>query len=194
MSTDLLFTPAVKAAAMIRARKLSPVEYLDAVLKAADTANPQLNCFRVVMAEEARRDAKKAEEAVMRGDTLGPLHGVPVSIKDLVDVKGVPTRHGSAIFDGNPPAAADDIIVRRLREAASRATPGTSSARRVARAAAARPRSPQASVRSRSAPMARARCADPRRARDWLASSRHSASCPTTPRAMPSATTSMPAP
>ena len=115
--TDLLFTPAVKAAALIRAKKLSPVEYVDAVLKAIDTAQPKLNCFRVVMAEEARRDAKKAEEAVMRGDTLGPLHGVPVSIKDLVDVKGVPTRHGSAIFDDNPPAAADDVLVKRLRAA-----------------------------------------------------------------------------
>ncbi len=117
MSTDLLFTPAVKAAALIRAKKLSPVEYLDAILKASDKANPKLNCFRVVMAEEARRDAKKAEEAVMRGDALAPLHGVPVSIKDLVDVKDVPTRHGSGIFADNPPAPADDILVKRMRAA-----------------------------------------------------------------------------
>ena len=115
--SDLLFTSAVKAAALIRSKKLSPVEYLDAVLKAVDQAQPKLNCFRVVMAEEARRDAKAAEEAVMRGETLGPLHGVPVSIKDLVDVKGVPTRHGSAIFADNPPAADDDILVKRLRAA-----------------------------------------------------------------------------
>ncbi|WP_428672229.1 amidase [Reyranella sp.] len=115
--TDLLFTPAAKAAALIRAKKLSPVEYLDTILKAADEANPRLNCFRAVMAADARRDAKKAEEAVMRGDPLGPLHGVPISVKDLVDVKGVPTRHGSAIFEGNPPAAADDILVKRLRDA-----------------------------------------------------------------------------
>ena len=117
MSTDLLFTPAVKAAALIRAKKLSPVEYLEAILKATDSANPKLNCFRVVMADEARRDAKKAEEAVMRGEPLGPLHGVPVSIKDLVDVKDVPTRHGSGIFADNPPAQADDILVKRLRAA-----------------------------------------------------------------------------
>src|ERR1700753_3495595 len=117
MSTDLLFTPAVKAAALIRAKKLSPVEYLDTVLKAADKANPKLNCFRVVMADEARKEAKKAEEAVMRGDALGPLHGIPISIKDLVDVKGVPTRHGSAIFADNPPAADDDVLVKRLRAA-----------------------------------------------------------------------------
>ena len=99
--TDLLFMPAVKAAALIRAKKLSPVDYVDSVLKAIERAQPRLNCFRVVMAEEARRDAKAAEQAVVRGDRLGPLHGVPVSIKDLVDVKGVHTRHGSAIFEDN---------------------------------------------------------------------------------------------
>lgn len=114
--TDLLFTPAAKAAALIRDRKLSPVEYVDAVLKAIDRAQPKLNCFREVMADEARRDARKAEEAVARGDTLGPLHGIPVSIKDLVDVKGVHTRHGSAIFEDNV-AQADDVLVQRLRSA-----------------------------------------------------------------------------
>jgi aspartyl-tRNA(Asn)/glutamyl-tRNA(Gln) amidotransferase subunit A len=115
--TDLLFTPAVKAAALIRSKKLSPVEYVDTILKATDRAQPKLNCFRVVMADEARRNAKKAEEAVMRGDALGPLHGVPIGVKDLLDVKGVPTRHGSAIFADNPPAADDDILVKRLRSA-----------------------------------------------------------------------------
>ena len=55
--------PAVQAAALIRARKLSPVDYVDAVLTAIEHAQPRINCFRVVMAEEARRDAKKAEEA-----------------------------------------------------------------------------------------------------------------------------------
>lgn len=115
--TDLLFTPAVKAAALIRDRKLSPVEYVDAVLAAIDRENPRLNCFREVTAEAARRDAKKAEEAVAAGKPLGPLHGIPVSIKDLVDVEGVPTRHGSAIFEDNPPAKADDVLVQRLRAA-----------------------------------------------------------------------------
>ncbi|MDP1841043.1 MAG: amidase [Reyranella sp.] len=116
-NTDLLFMPAVKAAALIRSRKLSPVEYVDAVLKAIERANPKLNCFREVTAEQARADARRAEEAVSRGEKLGPLHGVPVSIKDLLDVEGVPTRHGSAIFADNPPAASDDITVARLKAA-----------------------------------------------------------------------------
>ncbi|MDP1962685.1 MAG: amidase [Reyranella sp.] len=115
--TDLLFTPAVKTAALIRDRKLSPVDYVDAVLKAIDRTNPRINCFREVTADAARRDAKKAEEAVTKGEKLGPLHGVPISVKDLVDVEGVPTRHGSAIFEGNAPAASDDILVQRLRRA-----------------------------------------------------------------------------
>jgi aspartyl-tRNA(Asn)/glutamyl-tRNA(Gln) amidotransferase subunit A len=113
---DLLFTSATKAAALIRDRKLSPVEYVDTVLAAIDRAQPKLNCFRVVMAEEARRDAKAAEQAVMDGARLGPLHGVPVSIKDLIDVAGIPTRHGSAIFEDNV-AAGDDVLVNRLRAA-----------------------------------------------------------------------------
>jgi aspartyl-tRNA(Asn)/glutamyl-tRNA(Gln) amidotransferase subunit A len=116
MSTDLLFMPAVKAAALIRARKLSAVDYVDAVLTAIERAQPALNCFREVMAGEARREAKKAEEAVTRGDRLGPLHGVPVSVKDLIDVAGVPTRHGSAIFEDNV-AKTDDVLVQRLRAA-----------------------------------------------------------------------------
>ena len=107
---DLLFTPATKAAALIRARKLSPVDYVETVLKAIEHAQPKLNCFRAVMADEARRDAKLAEKAVTDGAGLGPLHGVPVSIKDLVDVAGVPTRHGSAIFEDNV-AARDDVLV-----------------------------------------------------------------------------------
>src|SRR5262249_16017565 len=115
--SDLSFMPAVKAAALIRSRQLSPIEYVDAILKAIERAQPRLNCFRVGMAEEARRDAKAAEGAGMGGGPLGPVDGVPVSIKDLVDAKGVPTRHGSAIFADNPPAAADDVLVKRLRDA-----------------------------------------------------------------------------
>ncbi len=116
MSDDLLFTPAVKAAALIRTKKLSPVEYIDAVLKAADKANPRLNCFRVVMDEKlAGRQGGRSRGG--KRQTLGPLHGVPISVKDLVDVKGVATRHGSAIFEDNAPAAADDILVKRLRAA-----------------------------------------------------------------------------
>jgi aspartyl-tRNA(Asn)/glutamyl-tRNA(Gln) amidotransferase subunit A len=114
---DLLFMPAVRAAALIRRRKLSPVEYLDAILAAAPAAQARLNCFTAIMAEPARAAARAAEQAVMAGAALGPLHGVPVTVKDLLDVAGVPTKHGSAIFADAAPAAADDVLVARLRAA-----------------------------------------------------------------------------
>jgi Asp-tRNA(Asn)/Glu-tRNA(Gln) amidotransferase A subunit family amidase len=117
MSDDLLFMPAVTAAARIRARQLSPMEYVDTVLAAIARQQPRLNCFVTVMAAEARAAARHAEADIMAGKPLGPLHGVPVHIKDLVNVAGVPSKMGSAIFAGNPPAAADDILVARLRAA-----------------------------------------------------------------------------
>jgi aspartyl-tRNA(Asn)/glutamyl-tRNA(Gln) amidotransferase subunit A len=115
-SSDLLFMPAVAAAALIRRRKLSPVEYMDAVLAAVDRLQPKLNCFVTITAEEARRGAKAAEEAVMRGEALGPLHGIPVGIKDLLPTKGVRTTFGSIAFVDNIPDR-DDVLVTRLRKA-----------------------------------------------------------------------------
>nr|WP_314075709.1 amidase family protein [uncultured Roseococcus sp.] len=114
---DLLFTPATTAASLIRRGKLSPVDYVETVLGAIAREQPRLNAFVEVMAETARADAKAAEKAVRTGGKLGPLHGVPVNIKDLLDVRDVPTRKGSAIFTDAPPAPADDVLVARLREA-----------------------------------------------------------------------------
>jgi aspartyl-tRNA(Asn)/glutamyl-tRNA(Gln) amidotransferase subunit A len=113
---DLLFLTARQAAALIRRRALSPVEYVDAVLAAAESAQPRLNAFVTLVQEQARAAARAAEQAVMDGATLGPLHGVPVSVKDQVDTAGIRTTHGSAIFAENVPAR-DDITVTRLREA-----------------------------------------------------------------------------
>jgi aspartyl-tRNA(Asn)/glutamyl-tRNA(Gln) amidotransferase subunit A len=113
---DLLFTSATRAAALIRAKKLSPVDYVKAVLAAIEREQPRLNCFVTVMADEALAEARRAEQAVMAGGPLGPLHGVPIHIKDLVDVAGVKTTHGTAIFADNV-AKSDDILVTRLRNA-----------------------------------------------------------------------------
>jgi aspartyl-tRNA(Asn)/glutamyl-tRNA(Gln) amidotransferase subunit A len=113
---DLLFLTARQAAALIRRRALSPVEYVNAVLAAAEATQPRLNAFVTLVHEQARAAAKAAEQAVMDGATLGPLHGVPVSVKDQVDTAGIRTTHGSAIFAENVQAR-DDITVTRLREA-----------------------------------------------------------------------------
>ena len=92
------------------------MEYIDTVLSALERAQPAMNCFRQVLADIARRDARKAEDAVVRGESSARCIGVPVSIKDLVDVAGAHTRHGSAIFEDNV-ATADDVLVQRLRAA-----------------------------------------------------------------------------
>jgi aspartyl-tRNA(Asn)/glutamyl-tRNA(Gln) amidotransferase subunit A len=113
---DLLFTSAARAAAMIRTGKLSPVTLMTAVLDAARRAQPALNPFVTLLEEGAIAEARAAEQAVRDGRPLGPLHGVPVSIKDQVDVAGVVTTHGSAIFADNV-AATDDVVVARLRAA-----------------------------------------------------------------------------
>ncbi len=114
---DLLFMPATRAAALIRRGTLSPVDYVETVLAAIAHAQPLLNCFVTVDAEGARRQAKAAAKAVASGAPLGPLHGVPVHIKDLIDVAGLRTTHGSAIHAAAPPAAADSVLPARLRAA-----------------------------------------------------------------------------
>lgn len=114
--TDLLFLTAAQAGALIRRKALSPVEYVDAVLAAAEAAQPRLNAFVTLVPEHARQAARAAEQAVMEGAPLGPLHGIPVSVKDQVETAGILTTHGSAIFGDNVPAR-DDITVTRLREA-----------------------------------------------------------------------------
>jgi len=115
-STELLFTPATAIASLIRRKKLSPVEYIDTVLAAIERLQPKLNCFVTVTAERAREAAKAAEQAVMAGGKLGPLHGVAISIKDLIPTKGVRTTYGSVAFEDNI-AERDDILVTRLRDA-----------------------------------------------------------------------------
>jgi aspartyl-tRNA(Asn)/glutamyl-tRNA(Gln) amidotransferase subunit A len=95
---DIAWMPATEMAQAVRERRLSPVEVTDALLARIEALNPALNAYCLVTPEMARAQAKAAEGAVMRGDALGPLHGVPVSIKDLFDVQGLPTTKGSKIY------------------------------------------------------------------------------------------------
>jgi aspartyl-tRNA(Asn)/glutamyl-tRNA(Gln) amidotransferase subunit A len=115
-STELCFAPATRLAAMIRAKEVSPVEVVEAVLGRVQALEPRLNAFATLTADRAREDARKAEAAVMRGEPLGPLHGVPVTIKDLNETAGIPTERGSFIQKGNVPAT-DAPVVTRLRAA-----------------------------------------------------------------------------
>ena len=116
MSAGLAFTSATELAGLIRARKLSPVELTRAVLERIERLNPTLNAFCTVTADAALAAARRAEQAVMSGDPLGPIHGVPFSVKDLALTKGVPTKFGSHIF-ANRIGEVDAPYVRRLHEA-----------------------------------------------------------------------------
>ena len=112
----MIDTDAVTLARQIRAKEISPVELIDAVLRRIESLQPTVNAFITVTADAARTAAGRAESAVMSGAPLGPLHGVPFSVKDLLFTKDVRTTMGSAIFADQVPTE-DAVPVRRLREA-----------------------------------------------------------------------------
>jgi len=114
--SDLAFTSAVDLARMIRARQVSAVEVMRATLADAEAVQAACNCFITVCGEEAMRDAAAADAALARGDAVGPLHGVPLHVKDLVNTKGVRTTFGSFIHENNIPAT-DSVSVARLKAA-----------------------------------------------------------------------------
>lgn len=116
MAEELCFTPAAELAVRIRRGDLSPVKVVDAFLSRIDRVNPEINAYVTVLDDRARERAKEAERAVESGEPLGPLHGVPVAIKDLVDVEGVRTTSGSKLFEDHV-AEKNDTVVRRLLDA-----------------------------------------------------------------------------
>ena len=115
-SDDLCWLPALELASLIRVKKVSPVEATEAVLARIERLNPALNAFCTVTAEEARDAAQAAEVSVMTGEELGPLHGVPVSVKDLVFTRRVLTTGGSRLFAEHVPEE-DAVCVERLKGA-----------------------------------------------------------------------------
>lgn len=115
---DICLLPATELVAAIAARKLSPVEVIEAAIARAEKLQPTLNLFSVITADRARAEARKAEQAVMAGETLGPLHGVPVTIKDNVPVKGVQLANGSAAMVGFVPAETAAAAARTLNAGA----------------------------------------------------------------------------
>ncbi len=96
---DLAYTPATELARRIRAREVSPVEVVANSLARIAEVNPRLNCFCFVYGDEAMARAGEAVRAVTAGKTLGPLHGVPIAIKDLTPTKGKRTTLGSFAYE-----------------------------------------------------------------------------------------------
>lgn len=113
---ELAYQPAARLAAMIRSRELSPVELVRACLDRIERRNPAVNAFVTVCADEALENARRAERAVIGGDPLPPLHGLPVGIKDLDPVAGLRTTQASFAFENEIPRASG-ISAARLQQA-----------------------------------------------------------------------------
>jgi aspartyl-tRNA(Asn)/glutamyl-tRNA(Gln) amidotransferase subunit A len=105
-----------EASRLIQKRKVSPVEITEACLARIERIDPQLNAFITVTAEAARQEARRAEEEITRGSWRGPLHGIPLALKDLVETAGVKTTAASAVLLENVPQS-DAAIVQRLKGA-----------------------------------------------------------------------------
>src|SRR5256886_6455611 len=105
-----------EASRLLRQKRISPVELAQACLARIESLNPTLNAFITVTAESALATARSAEAQIARGGWKGPLHGIPIAVKDLLDTAGVRTTAASALFKDRVPAQ-DAEVVRRLRAA-----------------------------------------------------------------------------
>ena len=115
-STDLCFLTACELAQRIRAKQISAAEVMQAHLTQIDRVNPQVNAIVTYHPERALAQAHAADAALVRGDAIGPLHGLPVAHKDVFDTAGVRTTHGSPIYADHVPDR-DALIVERLKRA-----------------------------------------------------------------------------
>jgi aspartyl-tRNA(Asn)/glutamyl-tRNA(Gln) amidotransferase subunit A len=113
---ELAFSSVSGAAALLRAGKISPVDLVHACLGRIEAHNPVLNAFITVTAESALQEASDAQAEMRRGKWRGPLHGIPVAVKDMIDTRGVRTTGASAVYRDRIPDA-DAAVVSRLRRA-----------------------------------------------------------------------------
>ena len=114
-ATELCRLPLVEQSKLIEGRQISSVEIVQACLDRVHATDAVMRAFITVMGDEALRDAKEADQAVARGDRRGSLHGVPIAVKDLIDVEAVRTTSGSKTRADFVPEA-DATCVRRLRQ------------------------------------------------------------------------------
>lgn len=111
--TELSIT---EAADLLRRKEISPVDLTTACLDRIEELNPTINAFITVTRDSALAEAHKAEDEIRAGNWRGPLHGIPIGLKDLIDTAGVKTTCGSALFANRIPSS-DAEIVRRLKNA-----------------------------------------------------------------------------
>ena len=114
---DLCYISATDAIAAFKAKTLSPVELMRAIIARAEAVNPKINAFPMTLYERALEQARKAEARYMKTDgRLRPVEGIPVAIKDETAIKGERTTYGSLIFRDHRDEA-DDFIIERLKRA-----------------------------------------------------------------------------
>jgi amidase len=113
---SLLDMSARELVRLIASRDISPLEVLDAYLAAIEALNPQINAIVTLAAEQARDAARSAEDAVMKGDALGALHGLPIGVKDITPTAGIRTTYASTLYKDYVPTE-DAEAVRRLKAA-----------------------------------------------------------------------------
>jgi aspartyl-tRNA(Asn)/glutamyl-tRNA(Gln) amidotransferase subunit A len=114
--TALTTMTIAELAPKIKAKAISPVELTEAALAQADRLQPRLNSFITILHEQARRQAREQETALMRGEYRGPLHGIPIGIKDNIATAGIRTTVGSKVLTDHVPAE-DAYVVSRYKEA-----------------------------------------------------------------------------
>jgi aspartyl-tRNA(Asn)/glutamyl-tRNA(Gln) amidotransferase subunit A len=115
-STDLTRLSLADAMKLLRRKAVSPVDLTQACLARIERLNPALNAFITVTAEQALQQAREAEAEIQRGHWRGPLHGMPLALKDLIDTAGIRTTAASAVFKDRIPTE-DAEVVRRLKAA-----------------------------------------------------------------------------
>ena len=112
---DILHASIAQLAGSIRKGKISPVELIEATLGAIDRCEPQLNAFITVFHEEGLQSARNVEAEIRNGKDLGPLHGMPIALKDIISVEGTRSTAGSNFFAEESPQF-DAALVSKLRE------------------------------------------------------------------------------
>jgi len=115
MTSDICLMTGSEQARLIRERKISSKEVVQAMLNKIEEINPKVNAY-CTLSKSAIDDAERADHMLSKGTLLGPLHGVPVSIKDLIESKGLKTTFGSSIYSDYV-SKEDDVVVERLRQA-----------------------------------------------------------------------------
>ena len=116
MDKEMCFAPATELRESIRSKKVSVPELVELFYNRIQEFNPKLNAYLALCPDQAMAEAQAAQDAVQRGDTLGPLHGIPISIKDLEVTKGIPSTMGSLVFKDRVPDI-DSAVVERVRQA-----------------------------------------------------------------------------